>query len=260
MYLRTNHLFMGKNIKAILIDDEQDSLSAIREQIRLYCPHVNVLGVYDDPVKGLEAIHALQPNVVFLDIQMPGMTGLDLAGSIRSEEVSIVFVTAYDQYAIDAIKLSALDYLLKPVDKDELEAAVEKVQIKVARNQTEDRKALPVLGKLLNNAQSGSYSQDTIIGLADEKGISYVKIKDIIRLEADRNYSHFFFLDGTRMLVSKNIGFYIEMLGNYDMVQVHRAHMVNVNHIKRYVKMNGPYLIMCDGSEVPVSKIYKDNL
>ncbi len=249
-----------KNIRTILIDDELDSLSAIREQIKLYCPEVAIAGAFDDPRKGLEAIRTHQPDVVFLDIQMPGMTGLELAGLINAGETSIVFVTAFDHYAINAIKLSALDYLMKPVDPDELKLAIGKVKTRVAQKGAGDAHRIPVLGKLLQDSQLQSYSQETIIGLPDEKGVSYVKIKDIIRLEASRNYCNFCLLDGTVALVSKNIGVFIEGLQKYDMIQVHRAHVVNRNHIKRYVKLNGPYLKMCDGSEVPVSNSFKDNL
>ncbi|MCC6461125.1 MAG: response regulator [Saprospiraceae bacterium] len=251
---------MDKNIRAILIDDEQDSLSALKEQIKLYCPEVQILGTYDDPRKGLAAIRQSPPHVIFLDIQMPGMTGLELMEALNSEDLSIILVTAYSQYAIDAIKLSALDYLLKPVDPDELTAAVEKVKKRVATKQIEDPARIPVFGKLLNDAQTQVFSQETIIGLADEKGIYYVKIKDIIRLEALRNYCYFYFADGSNMLVSKNIGLYIDSLQKYNLVQVHRAHVVNLNHVKRFFKINGHYLKMSDGSEVPVSKMFKDNL
>lgn len=248
-----------KNIRAILIDDEQDSLIALREQIKMYCPEVNILGIFDDPQNGLDAIRALHPAIVFLDIQMPGMSGLDIAGALADSDTSIVFVTAYDQYAINAIKLSALDYLVKPVDPDELISAVEKAKRRVEAQHPADVQRIPVLGRLLQDTRMQSFSQETIIGLPDDKGVTYVKIKDIIRLEASRNYCNFHLLDGSVILVSKNIGVFTEALQKYDLVQTHRAHVVNRNHVKRYVKLNGPYLKMCDGSEVPVSNSFKDN-
>lgn len=247
------------NIRTILIDDEMGALNALREQIKMYCPEVVILGAFDDPRKGLDAIRNRHPDVVFLDIQMPGMTGLELAGLIKSSEINIIFVTAFDHYAIHAIKLSALDYLMKPVDPDELRLAIGKVKLQAAQKNGEDANRMPVLGKLLQDSQMQSYSQDTIIGLPDEQGVSYVKIKDVIRLEANRNYCNFYLMDGTMMLVSKNIGFFIESVQKYNLVQVHRAHVVNRSHVKRYVRLNGPYLKMCDGSEVPVSKLFKDN-
>lgn len=250
---------MSKNITVILIDDELDSLNALEEQIKLYCPGVKILGAYDEARKGLEAIRAQNPDVVFLDIQMPGMTGLELAKAIGPDNARVIFVTAYSQYALDAIKLSALDYLLKPVDPDELIAAVEKIRTKSAGKQSGDPNQLPILDHLLHEAQNQSYSQDTIIGLPDEKGINYIRIKDIIRLEAQRNYCMFYFLDGSSTLVSKNIGTFTDGLQKYELVQVHRAHVVNLKHVKRYVRVNGPYLQMCDGSEVPVSKGFKDD-
>ena len=245
-----------KPIKSILLDDEQDSLSAIKEQIKLYCPRVKILGTFDDPKKGLAAILQLQPDIVFLDIQMPGMNGLEVARSINLTNVFVIFVTAYSQYAINAIRLSALDYLLKPIDSKELIAAVGKVEQKINNEQSQNLRGVAVLDHLLLEAQNQSFSQETIMGLADDKGINYFKISDIIRLEANRNYCNFYFLNGTKQIVSKNIGTYIEGLKQYNLVQVHRAHVVNLNHIKRYVRLNGPFLKMCDGSEIPVSKSY----
>lgn len=249
---------MSKNIRAILIDDEQDALSALEEQIKLYCPGVRILAAFDEAPKGLEAVRTFKPDVVFLDIQMPGMTGLELARAISSEQAQVIFVTAYSQYAINAIKLSALDYLLKPVDPDELIAAVEKAAAQ-RPGPAPDPNTMPVLNQLLLEAQSRSYSQDTTIRLPDDKGVHYVKIRDIIRLEAQRNYCLFHFLDGTSLLVSKNLGVFIEPLQPYNLVQVHRSHVVNMTHVKRYVKADAPHLLMCDGSEAPVSKGFKDD-
>ena len=144
---------MSKNISAILIDDEQDALGALEEQIKLYCPGVHILATCDEAKKGLEAVRSFKPDVVFLDIQMPGMTGLELARAISSEQAQVIFVTAYSQYAINAIKLSALDYLLKPVDPDELIAAVKKAE-EHHQGPEPDANTMPVLSHLLLEAQS----------------------------------------------------------------------------------------------------------
>jgi two-component system, LytTR family, response regulator len=251
---------MKTSITAVLVDDERDSLSAIQQKIKLYCPNVSIQGTFTDSRKALLAIQQMVPDVVFLDIQMPGMTGLELALALSSNKISIVFVTAFNQYAIDAIKLSALDYLLKPVDPDELRIAVDKVFARLSEKGEEDANRFPILGNLIKNNQTQSYSQETIIGLPDEKGIIYVKIREIIRVEADRNYCNFHLLDGTKVLVSKNIGTYIDGLKQYNLVQVHRSHVVNLQYVKRLVKISGPYLVMCDNSNVPVTANFKGNL
>ncbi len=251
---------MGDSIRAILIDDELDSLNAIEEQIKLYCPTVEIVGKFDNSVLGLEAILAEKPGLVFLDIEMPQMTGLEVASKIQDDGIHIIFVTAHARYAISAIKLSALDYILKPMDVDELKEAIEKLHQKVDNGTpaTETNRS-KVIGNLVSNLHNNSFSQDTVIRLPDDKGISYVKIKDIVRLEAQRNYCLFCFVDGSTMLVSKNIGYYKDELEYYNFVQSHRSHIVNSVHIKKYIKVDGHQLILTDNSNVPVSKHFKDN-
>ena len=251
---------MREFIRAILIDDEQDSLNAIEEQIKLYCPSVEIIGTFDNPFEGLEAIQTQNPDLVFLDIEMPRMNGLELARQIQTEDTHIIFVTAHDRYAINAIKLSALDYILKPMDAEELQEAVHKLASKQNMTPPEtDTNRSNVIGKLISNLHNNSFSQDTIIRLPDDKGVSYVKIKDIIRLEAQRNYCLFHFTDGNSMLVSKNIGYYKSELEYYSFIQSHRSHIINSEHIKKFVRIDGPYLVMSDGSNVPVSKQYREN-
>ena len=251
---------MERKISAILVDDEKDSLDAIYEQLKLYCPSLDIVGCFDDSLKGLEAIQHTEPDLVFLDIDMPKLNGLELAQKISSLKTHIIFVTAYSQYAIDAIKLSALDYLLKPIeDVEELQAAIEKARIRIHGNESSNQGKLPVLNQLIENSNNQNYSQKTKIGLADDEGILYVKIEDIIRLEAQRNYCQFYFIDGSKKLVAKNMGYYIDSLIKYSLVQVHRAHVVNLEYVKKYVRKNGPYLRMIDDSEVPVSNHYLDN-
>lgn len=245
--------------KAILIDDEQDSLIAIREQITMYCPDVEVLGMYDDPVRGLEAVKTRQPDCVLLDIVMPKMNGLEVARQIASIPTRIIFVTSYDQYAIDAIKLSALDYLLKPIsDPDELRDALEKVKASGTNQAPRHKKNnLPLLTRLLDNEDNNSYSQDTIICLSDEEETLYVKMEDIIRLESQRNYCLFHIAGKAQKLISKNLGYFLNGLLPYGFKQAHRAHLVNCRHVRKCVKKDGPYLVMSDESTVPVSQSFR---
>lgn len=251
---------MKKNLNAVIVDDEKDSLDAIYEQIKLYTPGVNVIGCFDDPLEGLQMIQKTNPDVIFLDIQMPKLNGLELARQLRALKTQIIFVTAYSQYAIDAIKLSALDYILKPIDDpEELIDAIKKVRQRLPERFALNQNNLPVLEKLITNEREEHYPQKTKIGLADDEGVLYVKVKNIIRLEAQKNYCEFFFLNDKSKIVSKNMGYYINSLKKYNLVQVHRGHVVNLNHVKKYVRREGPFLRMADGSEIPVSKHYLVN-
>lgn len=251
---------MSFRIRTILIDDEIDSSIAVEEQLKMYCPSIEVIGTFNDPLLGFEAVQAMKPDVVFLDIEMPKMTGLELAGKIQQEDIHIIFVTAHDRYAINAIKLSALDYLLKPIDSEELIETVERLE-KLISTQSKNPNRINTLNNLISNLNENSFSQNTVIHLADEKGISYIKIKDIIRLEAQRNYSNFYFEGGKHMLVSRNIGYFFkDGLEKYNFVQVHRSHIVNKEHIRKLITRDGHHLIMSDDSTVPVSKQYRSNL
>lgn len=247
---------MSNLINAILVDDEQDSLITIQEQFKMYCPEIRILGCYSDAEQGLEKILQLRPDVAFLDIQMPKLNGLELAKRISTIGVKVVFITAYDKYAIDAIKLSALDFLLKPIQEpEELRGVVEKV-MHVQNQQIQ----LPVFEELLANERTDNYLQDTQIGLADENGVYFFKINEIIRLKAHRNCCEFIFTEGRSMLVTKNLGTFVEALHKYKLVQVNRSEIINLRHRQKLVKKGGPYLVMSDGAKVMVSNNYKENL
>lgn len=247
---------MNTKINAVLVDDEQDSLIAIQEQFKFYCPEVNIMGAFDDPEDALENILDLKPDVAFLDIRMPKLNGLELARRISPIGVKIIFITGYDEYAIDAIKLSALDYLLKPLhDASELQAAITKVI-----NLSSQERQLPVFGELLENENQRNFSQETEIALADQKAVSYYKIEEIIRLKADKNYCQFFFTGGRDKVVSKNLGTFIDALKKYNLVQVNRSEVINLKHRKKLVTKDGPYLIMSDGAKVKVTDTFRKNL
>lgn len=247
---------MNSGIKAILVDDEQDSLITISEQFGLYCPEVEIIGSYPDPEVALDRIIELRPDVAFLDIKMPKLNGLELAKRITPLGVKVVFITAYEKYALAAIKLSALDFLLKPLqDPDELRAVIAKL-----RSINDQRRQLPLFGQLLANEEKESYSQETEIGLADEKGVYFYQIKEIIRLKADKNCCEFYFTGDRKQYVTKNLGSFVEPLKKYNLVQVNRSEVINLTHRKELIKKGGPTLVMSDGSKVIVSNNYKQNL
>lgn len=247
---------MNNSIRAILVDDEEDSLITIKEQIQLYCPEIEVVASFTNPERGLSSILRQEPDVVFLDIKMPKINGLELARRISNTNTKVVFVTAYDNYAIPAIKLSALDYLLKPIQNPEvLLAVIEKIKMLISHEEQ-----IPVFERLLENEKAASYSQDTQIGLADERSVQIYKIREIISLKAERNCCMFHFTNHRKKLVTKNLGSFTKALQNYNLVQVNRAEIVNLEHVKEIIKTDGSYLLMSNGDQILISSHYKKNI
>lgn len=246
-------------LRAIIIDDELASLSAVSAQVKAHCPSVAVEALCDNVEAGLKAIYTFDPDLVFLDIEMPGMTGLEMLEQIPDFKFGVIFITAFNKYALSAIKLSALDYLLKPIEPQELTAAVEKAEQKVARDKTMERYQMML--ELLNGGghQPTIQKQQHKIALPTFESIIYIPLKNMLRIEAEQNYCKFFFRDGTNQLISKNIGTYDESLDSYGFMRVHRTHIVNLHHVEKFLKHDN-YLLLTDGAKVEVSRQKKEEV
>lgn len=236
-------------IRAIIIDDEQESRNTIFNILKNYCSHVTVVAQAANVREGLSVISDLQPNVVFLDIQMPDGSGFDLLASLPEINFQVIFVTAFDQYALKAIRFSALDYILKPVDPQILIEAVNKIQVPAINLETVTHQ----ISTLLRN--NNGFERITLPTL---EGLKFINIKDIIRCEADNNYTHFFLNSGKKILVTKTLKEYDESLSGLDFIRVHQSHLVNVKFVDRYIKGEGGVIVMADGSEVEVSRRRKE--
>ena len=245
-------------IRAILIDDEPQNLEYISNLIEMYNLAVEIIGKYTDPEKGLDAILQDSPDVVLLDIEMPGMTGLELLQRLPTVNFEVIFITAYNQYALNAIKLSAIDYLLKPVEPEELEVALKKAEEQTKLKQTTER--LEVLIKLMEKDKGEKYNQDQRVSLPTFEGMSYVKMKNIIHIEAGGSYCHFHIEDKGSMTISKNIGNYEEALSGYGFMRVHRGHIANLHHVTDFFRQDGGVILMSDGCKLPVSGGRRDGL
>ena len=245
-------------IKTYLIDDEPESIQTISTLIEMSCPHVKIEGRYTDPAEGLIAIQKKKPDVLLLDIDMPGMTGLELLKRLPSIEFEVIFITAYNEYAIPAIKLSALDYILKPVDPDELEKALEKAQVTI--DQKKNNRQFEVLGNLMNKNPNIRTSQENNIALPIFEGLQYVNMADILRIEAEQNYCKFYIQDSKPITISKNIGTYESCLDRFGFMRVHRSHIVNLCKVKRFIRQSGLYVELADGSKVEISRVKKDEV
>lgn len=235
-------------INAIIIDDEQHNVTNLQRLLEQHCKEVTVVATANNAEDGIAAISAHRPNLVFLDIQMPGKTGFDLLLALPKVDFEIVFVTAFDQYGIAAVKFSAMDYLMKPVNVEELKGAVRKA---VSRKSNSMEHLMAIL-------KQGSQRQEHRIALPSAKETRFVYVKDIVRCESSNSYTTFFMQDGEKIVVSVSIYEYTEMLGEYGFLRCHQSHIINKLFVRSMVKEGGFYLQMQDGEKIPVSRDKKD--
>ena len=241
-------------IKVILVDDEMHGLDTMSILLADYCPEVQVIDRCSSAKKALEAIQRLKPDLVFLDIEMPVMNGFELLEQFEEIFFAVIFTTSYDQYAIKAIRFSALDYLLKPVDPKELIAAIAKVRKKKNPPSNEQ------LELLMNQLQQRETTLNRI-AIPTMEGFELIPVDQLVRCEADDNYTFFFLKDKTKILASRTLKEMEEQLRDYpSFVRVHHSYMVNLNEVIKYVKGEGGYLVMSDGSTVNVSRSRKEAL
>lgn len=243
------------SLRTVIIDDEQKNIENISALLSVYCPQVEIVGTASDAPSGRQVILSMQPQLVFLDIQMPGESGFDMLHTLNRYNFEVIFVTAHDQYGIQAVKFAAVDYLLKPVNISELQLAVEKAAEKLQyRNQNLH---LENLVQLLHRQH---HKEEHRIALPVLKETRFVYTRDIIRCESSNNYSRFFLADGEVLLVSRPIFEYEELLKDYGFVRCHQSHLVNQKYIKSWVKENGQFLLLQNGTQVPISRNKKDLL
>lgn len=242
-------------LKAIIIDDESHARQAVETLLNMHFPQVEVLALCDDVASGVRAIHNHQPDIVFLDIEMPGYSGLRLVEFFNPDELCfhLVFVTAYNQYAVKAFEMSALDYILKPVGETELRRAIDKAE-RALEQQSLSQRVQSLRANLLHESP-----QQIALPLAE--GYSFVKVDQLVRLEADGPYTHLFLADGSKMLVSKTLKEFDDLLLLSGMFfRPHRSHLINLHEVKKYVKSDGGWILMSDGTNVPVSRHKKAEL
>lgn len=241
-------------INAIIVEDEMRSRETLAGLLKLYCKNVNIVAEADGVQSGIEAIVNHKPDVLFLDIQMPDGSGFKLLESLKTIDFDIIFTTAYDQFAIKAIKFSAIDYLLKPIFPDDLVAAVKKAEDRLSSRNTQKNVEV-----LLENIKKPENQLPKIV-LATSERINVVKVEDILRCESDNYYTLFCFTNGTTLLVSKTLKENEELLKEYNFIRPHKSHLINVMYIKSFNKRDGGNILMTDGSLIPVSRRKKEKI
>ncbi len=236
-------------IKAVIIDDEAESRNVISNIVKNYGTDIEIAGEADNVASGVKLIKKTNPDLVFLDVQMPDGTGFTLLEKFAKITFQVIFVTAYEQYAIKAIKFSAIDYILKPIDPQLLIEAVEKVKkLSPEKNQAFER-----INNLLKNSKNISK-----IALPTLNGYRFVKVQYIVRCESDNNYTIFYLQTNEKIIVTRTLKEYEEMLKNDSFVRVHQSHLINLNHVEQYIKGDGGTAVMSDGSEVEISRRKKE--
>jgi len=241
-------------IKAIIIDDEVHCLDTLNILISDYCPDVQIAEQCISAKKAIAAIETHKPDLIFLDIEMPVMNGFELLEHYSEIPFSVIFTTSYNQYAIRAIRFSALDYLLKPIDPKELVAAVHKIQI---------QKHLPtsVQFRMLKDQIQQKENAITKIAMPTSEGFELITASEVIRFEADNNYTFMYLKNKNKIIACRTLKDIEEQLQDFpSFVRVHNSYLVNLNEVSKYIRGEGGYLVMSDGTTVSVSRSRKDLL
>ncbi|MBX2888358.1 MAG: response regulator transcription factor [Ferruginibacter sp.] len=234
-------------LTAILIDDEELSLNSLKTKILKHCPQVKILAVCNNPMQGIEAIETLKPNILFLDIEMPGMNGFVLLQNLKYRDVEIVFVTAYDHYAIKAIKYSAFDYLVKPIEVCSLKESIKRLAEK-KKSSSESRIKL-----LLDNALTKK-DQFSKIMITSTDTIYFVNVDEIIYLESQANYSNVFLLNGVKYVTTRSLKEFQELLPENNFLRIHNSYIINLKFLRKYTQKEGGQIEMERNIVLPVSR------
>lgn len=240
-------------VRTIIVDDEEDARVTLSNYLNTYCKTVEIIAVADSVSSGLAAIESHKPDLVMLDVRLSPGSGFDILEQVPEINFEVIFVSAYDEYAMKAIRFSALDYLLKPVDIDDLKVAIEKVS---GKQPPDSRKIQYEIFKENLNSLNEQFGR---IVLPTLEGFVVVEVKTIVRCEADRNYTQIFFLNGKKAVIPRTLKVYEELLSNLGFFRVHQSHLINLQQVVEYKRRKkGGIAILKDDNEIPVSESRKD--
>ncbi len=238
-------------LTAILIDDESSSLQNLQQKLEEFCPDLKVIASTQKPEEGIQLIRQWKPTVVFLDIEMPRMNGFRMLDELADLEFEIIFTTAYNHYAVDAIRISAFDYLMKPIAIKDLQSAVERLAHRYQK-QTKDRL------DLLRQSLTGRKSQEEKIAIPNSEGLEFITIQNVLRIESSSNYSRIYLTDGRNVLVTRLLKDFEDILTPYRFFRVHHSHLINLNYIQKYIRGEGGQVVMQNGDVIDVARRKKD--
>lgn len=242
------------SINAIIIEDEIHSITSLRSDILKYCTDITIIGEAQNVKSAVKLIDELSPNLIFLDINLGDGTGFDVLEKVSYREFKVIFITAYDQYALKAFQISAVDFLLKPIASADLINAVNKF------NSFYNSLNFVNQLKILQAGMTSLQAHDKKIVLREQESIHFVKTSDIIRCESEGPYTHFYLTSGKKLIISKNLKEYDDMLSDFGFVRVHHSHLVNFEKVVRLDKSDGGTLIMENNDQVPISQRKKEQI
>jgi two-component system, LytTR family, response regulator len=239
---------MSDTFKAIIIDDESDARDTLSVLLKDYCPEIELLSAEKDLPSGVKSIYKLKPDVVFLDIEMPEYSGLEILEFFDPEHIyfQIIFTTAYSEYAVQAFELAAVDYLLKPIQINLLQLAVQKLKNKQSQDSSANR-----LSALKNIMSPNNEPLRIVLPVAD--GFNFIQSNDIVYLKADRSYTDFYLKNGSCITVSKNLKEYDDLLNHRNFFRIHRSYLINMNEITQYLKRDGGFVVVSNGAHIPIA-------
>jgi two-component system LytT family response regulator len=243
-----------EKIATILIDDEIACTETLAIELELYCPQIEVLASYNSADEALAGVVSLKPELVFLDIEMPWMNGFELLQQLNQVNFDVIFITAYDQFAVKAFKFSAVDYLLKPIKKEDLITAVAKVEQRRAK-----RLSSAHIEAMLNNINFLNRDFPSL-AVPTSEGIEFIPVDDILYCSSDNNYTYIHKSLGGSILLSKTLKDVEGMLEQRHFLRIHQSYLINPRHLRKYVRGQGGHVVMSNGKELPVARARKDDL
>ena len=238
-------------ISCIIIDDEKHSRKILELSIKKYCPDVSILTVCRSGEEGLEAIRAYHPDLVFLDIEMPKMSGFDMLEKLETIDFDIIFTTAFEEYALKAFKVDAIDYLLKPIEEKELIKAIQKVKERKAISEEQ-------IDMLMDQIKKNVDSSIKKIPVPSSIGLEFLDVNEIIYCKSESNYTFIILTNKKKKVLAKTLKYFDELLPKNIFFRCHHSYIINLNHIKTYVKSDGGYIIMSNGDHVGISRHKKE--
>jgi two-component system, LytTR family, response regulator len=236
-------------LRTIIIDDEPDCIMFLANLVSTYCPFIEIQGTAATVEEGIDAILKIKPDLVLLDVELSPGTGFDILNKIQHRNFKIIFITAHNDYAIQAFRYSAVDYLLKPIDIPDLVAAVNKVNQSLMQNQLLD------FNVLLDNIKTDVPHK---LAIATSSGYNYIDVNEIISLEADRSYCLFYLTEKRKIMVSKCLNDYQQILDGHMFFRIHHSFLINLQHVKSFSRKDGGYVEMSDGRKIPIARRKKD--
>ena len=240
-------------MRAILVDDEPDGIRTLKKLLELNCPEVEIVATCSSAADAISKLEEAKPELVFLDVRMPGGSGIDMLAELSEIDFEVIFVTAHDEYMLQALQFSAVDYLMKPVDEDRLKEAVQRVEERLKGKKNSRQGEI-----LLHNINKVGYPLEMRLCLPTQKGFTIVKLEEIIYCEAQRSYTIFRLVNNKSIIISKPLFDYDKLLADTVFLRVHKSFLINLMHIKEYMRGEGGTVVMSDGMEVEISRRKKE--